>query len=206
MNKNFQIILEKNKDFVDAIKNLLEKTISKDSESKERYKEVDFFRQKLVEGKLMKFFSSVALEHMDQSNVYLLDKQATRWTFSINQEMVDLIEVSRIYIRNDFNIKEEGETFKNHGGKFYIKHTKEKSLVEESMWNTSAVHFSLEFFGKGLSQEDIDLTIIKQDFDLSFLSKVNLEEFHVNKKNTKVFKQNYEKNFSNQTALFKKRR
>lgn len=194
MNKNFQIILEKNKDFIESISHLLEKSISKDKNFKNSYKEVDVFKKKLVEGKLMKFFSSVNLGDINKSSIYLLDKQGTNWTFSMNPESMGLVKVSRSYLKED-----------SHNEKFFVYHNKEKSFIEESVWSKAAIPFSLDFFGTALSQEDIDLTKIQLDFDLSFLSKMSLEDFHLNRKNKTVFKQNYDKNFGDKSFLLRKK-
>lgn len=194
MNKNFQIILEKNKDFIESIIILLEKSILKDSFFRDCYKEADIFKKKLVEGKLMKFFSSVNLENIDKSSIYLVDKQGTSWTFAFKPESVELVRVRRSYQKED-----------SHNEKFFVYHNKEKSFIEESVWSKAAIPFKLDFFGTGLSQEDIDLTKIQLDFDLSFLSKMSLEDFHLNRKNKTVFKQNYDKNFGDKSFLLRKK-
>ena len=193
MNKNFQIILEKNKDFIESIISLLEKSISKDKDFKNSYKEAEIFKKKLVEGKLMKFFSDINLWNMDKSNICLLDKQGTIWTFSFNSENIKLVKVSRTYLKEN-----------NYNKKFLVYHNKDKSFIEENVWSKAANPFKLDFLGTSLSQEDIDLTKIQFDFDLSFLSKMNLEDFHLNKKNKAVFKQNYEKNFGDELYLLRK--
>lgn len=198
INKNFQAVLERNKDFIESIKKLLEKNISKERSQKRVYEEVDSFKKDLVNGKLMKCFSKVNINSIDSASVSLEDKQGTTWTFAIDSKIIELIEVSRMYILHKAD-RRKSKTF-------FVKHTPEKSFVEESMWNSTAQPLNVEFKGTSLTTEDIDFIKIVNDFDLSFLSYINLEGFHLNRKNKTIFQQNYEKNFGDKSYLFRNKR
>lgn len=196
-NKNFQIILEKNRYFLKSINDLLEKNMSKERKKVNRYEETVSFKKDLIDGNLMKCFSNIKLDSLKDGILSIDDNQGTTWKFSIGSEVLGLIEVSRRYIIN--------ESDRRNNKIFFVKHNAEKSFIEDSTWNL-ADPLNVEFQGQSLTPEDIDLVKITNDYDLSFLEKMNINDFTLNRKNKTIFQQNYEKHFGNKSYLFRKKR
>lgn len=204
-NKNFEIISEENTYFIEAIKKLIEKIILKDEKYTNNYEVLNLLRKKIVDANLMKVFNYVSLEGINRESLCLTDKKEINWIFSLESGNIDFIEVNKIYIGNSVSKKETENVSLKFFEQFLVKHNKEKSFVEGKMLNQDSELLRVNFKDSRLTQEDFDLTKLIYDFDLSFISKMNLEDFYMSKKNKTIFKQNYEKHFGDKLYLLRKK-